>query len=263
MSLTPCRGYKSESVRFRSIKTQLIIFLGLFALFLTISENDWVFLLRLSLAAGAAAAIETLIVFLKRREFIITESSVITGLILGYVLSSDNPWWVAAFASSVAICSKHFIRISQRHIFNPAAFGIFAAILLFGANTQWHGTYLWYIIVPAGLYFSYRIRRIELLVGYFLAALVLFSAQALMQKEPLGNIFGYFSYFFIFVMLVEPKTTPFKPACKIIFGIGVAVMIFFLTEAGARFDTELAALLAGNLFFAVSGKYPVKKEVQA
>jgi Na+-translocating ferredoxin:NAD+ oxidoreductase RnfD subunit len=155
-----------------------------------------------------------------------------------------------------AVSSKHLIRIRARQIFNPAAFGIFLCIILFGAQTQWKGTFLWYIVVPCGLYFVYRIRKFELLFSYATTALALFALQAMRQKVPLSNIFGYLSYFYIFVMLIEPKTTPIKPIGKIIFGASAAVLIFILTEAAVKFDAELAALLTLNLFVPLLNKLP-------
>lgn len=56
-------------------------------------------------------------------------------------------------------------------------------------------------------------------------------------------------------MLIEPKTTPVKPAGKIIFGAAVAILIFILTAAGVSFDVELAALLALNMLVPVLNKF--------
>lgn len=233
-------------INLKSIKTQLIIFLACFALFLSIKEKDAIFLLTTFIAVISAVGVDTLILYLRNRRFTVTESSVISGLIIGYVLASDQPRWIFLLASISAIGSKHIIRIEKKHLFNPAAFGIFLAIILFGTQTQWKGTYLWYILVPAGLYFVYKIRKPEVIIGYGLASLILFGAQAVMQKINLLNMFGYLSYFYIFVMLIEPKTSPIKPLGKLLFGVGVAILVFIFTEMRAKFDAELCALLAFN-----------------
>ena len=230
-----------------SIKTQLIIFLASFAVFLAATSRDYIFILAVIVAVVTAAACDAVFDFFKNKKFVITESSLISGLIIGYVLASDGPWWIFVFASVAAILSKHLIRTSRKHIFNPAALGIFASIILFSSSTQWKGTYSWYIIVPFGLYFVYKIRKLELLGAYAFASLSLFGGQALIQHVPLQNIAGYFNYFFIFIMLIEPQTTPIKLRGKLIFGIGVGALIFILTEWGVRFDAELASLLVLNL----------------
>lgn len=232
--------------RLQSIKTQLIIFLVCFGLYLSLKDKDVIFLFSTFIAVISAITADSVITYLKEKKFLITESSVISGLIIGYVLKSQQPWWLFLAASLIAIGSKHLIRVNKNHLFNPAAFGIFSSILLFSATTQWQGTYLWYIVIPAGIYFVYKIKKVEIIIGYAIAFLVLFGTQAVIQKVNLLNIFGYLSYFYIFVMVIEPKTTPKNSLGKFIFGVGVSILIFILTEIGVRFDVELFALLAFN-----------------
>jgi len=231
----------------KSIKTQLIIYLVCLALFLAIKDKDISFLFTVLVAVISALVIESLILYLKTKTFRITESSVITGLIIGFVLSSDEVWWTFVFASAVAIFSKHLIRFHKKHIFNPAAFGIFLSIILLQASTQWRGTYLWYIVVPFGIYFVNKLKKTGVLIGYALVSLLLFGSQAMLQKVSFWNIFGYLSYFYIFVMVIEPKTTPLKTTGKYLFGAGTVALIFILTGAGVKFDVELFSLLAMNL----------------
>jgi Na+-translocating ferredoxin:NAD+ oxidoreductase RnfD subunit len=190
----------------------------------------------------------------------VTSSSIITGLIIGYVVAADQPAWQFFLACALAIISKYLIVYKKKHIFNPAAFGIFMVLLLFGTATQWKGTYAWYIILPFGIYFAQRLAKIRILAGYFLAAFILFGIQAFAQKTPLGNILNYFSYFYIFVMVIEPKTLPVKPARQLIFGAGIAILIFMLTELKVNFDVELFSLLVLNLAgFLLANKKILKK----
>jgi Na+-translocating ferredoxin:NAD+ oxidoreductase RnfD subunit len=242
----------------KSIKTQLIVYLLCFSAFLFIKDRDTAFIFTTIIAVVSALVIESVILYCKTKIFQVTESSIITGLIIGYVLFSGNPLWIFVFASALAIFSKHIIRIREKHIFNPAAFGIFISTILFGASTQWQGTYLWYILVPFGIYFVYKLKKIEIVIGYMLISLLLFGSQAVLQKVSFWNIFGYFSYFYIFVMVIEPKTTPLKNKGKYLFGTGVAVLIFILTEAGARFDVELLSLLTMNIAVPLINRMPSK-----
>jgi len=244
-----------------SIKTKLIIFLAGFAVFLSVKDKDVAFLLMAIIALISAIITDLSFCYFKYRSFHISESSVISALIIGFVLASDNSWWVIVLASLFAISSKYLIRLNRKHVFNPAAFGIFWSILLFGANTQWKGTFLWFILLPIGLYFTYRIRKLELIIGYLITALGLFGIQAALNKGSLINIFGYLSYFYIFVMLIEPKTTPLQPLAKLVFGIGAAGLIFTFIQAKVRFDSELAALLILNLFVSQLHKIPERREV--
>lgn len=230
----------------KSVKTQLILYLLFFAVFLAIKDKDFVFLFTTLIAVVSALAIEAIILYLKTKAFRITESSIITGLIIGYVLSGDEAWWKFTFAALLAILFKQLIRFRERHVFNPAALGIFLTLILFGVSTQWKGTYVWYILVPFGLYFTQKINKIEVIIGYALISLLLFGTQSLIQKVSFWNIFSYFSYFYIFIMVIEPKTTPLNPIGKYLFGAGTAALVFILTERGVKFDVELFSLLVMN-----------------
>ena len=233
-------------INFKSIKTQLIIFLIALSVYLAITDKDMIFLLSGLLCVVASVVLEACLLLFKKRKLIFPDSAAITGLIIGLVLGSGQSWYIYVLASMLAIASKSLIKVQNKHLFNPAAFGIFIVTLLLAATTQWKGTYQWHILLPAGVYFTYRIRKIELLISYFVVALSLWGIQALLQHTNVLYIFGYFSYFFIFIMLIEPKTTPITRMGKILFGGIVAVGIFILTELGVGVDVELCSLLIGN-----------------
>jgi len=246
-------------INLKPLKNQLVLFLVCFAVTLWAREKNMAFLSAVAIAVIFTAAIESFITYFRERKFVVTASSIISGLIIGFVLSAGQPIGILALASFFAIVSKRLIRVKGRHLFNPAALGIFLTTILFGAQTQWEGTYAWYILVPFGLYFVYKIKKLELMAGYFLASFLLFGVQAVMRHIPLGNIFGYFSYFYVFVMMIEPKTTPIKPLGKLIFGLGIGVIIFILDEVGVKFDAELCALLIMNLAVFGLNKLPMQE----
>ncbi|HTZ11296.1 MAG TPA: RnfABCDGE type electron transport complex subunit D [Candidatus Margulisiibacteriota bacterium] len=246
-------------INLKSVKTQLIIYLSLFAFLLIIQDRDFTFLKVILAALLSAIALESVVLYFKNKRLEITESSIITGLIIGYVLSAEEALWKVILASFAAILSKQILRFKNKHIFNPASFGIFLAIVLSGAYTGWKGTYLWYILIPLGFYFTYKIRKLEVIAGYAVISFLLFGTQAFLQKVPLRDIFGYFSYFYIFVMLIEPKTTPIKPMGKYLFGAGAAALIFILTETGMKFDVELLSLLVMNATVPLLNKLSTRK----
>jgi hypothetical protein len=53
-------------------------------------------------------------------------------------------------------------------------------------------------------------------------------------------------------MVVEPKTSPFGFAGKVLFGIVVSVISFVMYRVNLPFDADLPALLMGNLIFQLS-----------
>ena len=237
------------------MKAKLIIFLALFALYLFFLHKDVFFLTRLVIAIVAAVIADSALLYLKTKKFTITDSSIISGLIIGIVLSSAQPGWIFLAAAVSAILSKRIIRFKERHFFNPAGFGILLAVLLFGASTQWLGADLWYILAPFGFYFVWKMRRLGIIMGYIAAFLALFAAQAVIRGAPLIDILRYQNYFFIFIMLIEPKTTPVSQKGEIIFGTGVAALVFIFTLIGVKFESELAGLLILNIFTPVLNKF--------
>ena len=242
----------------KSVKTQLILYLLFFAIVLSVKDSNLTLLIATLIAVAASVAIESATLYLKTKRLQLTESSIITGLIIGYVVSSDMAWWKIGLAAALAILSKNILRFRGRHVFNPAAFGIFVSTILLGVSTQWMGTYLWYVLIPFGIYFTFRTRKVEIVSGYAVLSLVLFGVQALSQNVPLVNIFGYLSYFYIFIMVIEPKTTPQNLFGKYLFGAGLAAGIFILTEVGVQFDAELLSLLIMNATVPLLNKLPQK-----
>ncbi|MBU3912416.1 MAG: RnfABCDGE type electron transport complex subunit D [Candidatus Omnitrophica bacterium] len=234
-------------MKISSVKVQLGIFLAVFGLCISFLGRDFLLLKGILFGLLCAILADTLINYIKNKKLVITESSLISGLIIGYVISSDLEWWIIGLASILAISSKHLVRFRGRHIFNPAALGIFLTTLSLGVFTQWKAAYAWYIIVPAGLYFIFKIRKFEIVLSYFLVSMILYGAQALMHRVSLLNILGYLNYFFIFIMLIEPRTTPFSRTGKLLFGAGVAILTFIFYQTGVRLEVELLALLCFNL----------------
>ena len=234
-------------MKISSVKVQLSIFLAVFGLYLSFLSRDFLLLKGIVLALLFTVSTDALISYIKNKKLVITESSLVSGLIIGYVLSSDLEWWVIGLAGVLAIASKHFIRFRERHIFNPAALGIFLTTLSLAVFTQWKAAYTWYIIVPAGVYFTLKIRKFDIVLSYFVVSVILYGIQAMMHGASLINILGYLNYFFIFIMLIEPRTTPFSRTGKILFGAGVASLTFLFYERSVRLEVELAALLCFNI----------------
>jgi hypothetical protein len=221
-------------------------------------DHAFFFPVKSIIAVIAAAFIDSLCLFFKTRKFKLTESSLITGLIVGFVLSSDAGTGFFAAVAGLAILSKFLVRFKGKHIFNPAAAGIFLAIVLFKQATQWHGAYSWYIIIPAGFYFTWRIRKLPIVGAYFLAYVIMYGVRAYWLKTPFLDQIVYANYFFIFIMLIEPKTSPFDFKEGAAFGIVVSMVSFILYAAGFPYDADLPALLAGNLAFALWNGRPRK-----
>ena len=233
-------------ISLKSIKVQINLFLAAFAVFLYLKEPSVALLPGFCWAVLFSVLIEALWLLLKTGKLQITDSALTSGLIIGFVLSADSPWWMFLAVTLFAVGLKRVLRFRGKNLLNPAALGIFLAVLLLKGTTEWKGAYEWYLLVPAGLYIVHKIKKLEIVWGYLGMSLLLFIPQALMQGAPLSGIPGYFNFFYIFIMLIEPKTTPPTLWPKIVFGAGAALLVFLLTEWGFRYEPELFALLVMN-----------------
>lgn len=243
-------------INFKSIKVQINLFLAVFAVFLYLKEPRLALLTGFFWAILFSVLIEGIFLLLKTKKFQITDSALTSGFIIGYVLAAESPWWMFLVVAAFTVGLKRFLRFHGKNLLNPAALGIFLAVLLLKGFTEWKGAYEWYILIPAGLYIVNKIKKTEVVWGYFGMSLALFIPQALAQGASLLDIPGYFNYFFIFIMLIEPKTTPPTRWPKVAFGAGVALLVFLLTEWGFRYEPELFALLVLNALVPFINKIP-------
>jgi enediyne biosynthesis protein E5 len=247
-------------VKAPSFKMQLAGFLAVFAAYLSWTFQEISFLFALLIAVGSALCFDAGAVFLKTKKIKLSESALISGLIIGYVLSSAQPWWIFSVAAFFAIASKQFLCWNRKHLLNPAAFGILLTVLIFKAFIAWNGADLWYALVPFGIYFAWKARKLEMVGVYVLVGGLLSGAEALLKGEPLGLSFlGYQNFFFIFIMLIEPKTTPIRRMGKALFGAGVAAGVFLLIAMGIPMRAELYSLLAFNLMVPLLNKLPIEE----
>ena len=217
-------------------------------------------------ATLACAIIEIAIVkYYQKQKFRIPFSGIITGLIIGCVAPINVPLLPILVACAIAIASKFFIKVKSANVFNPAALGLLALGLL-SIGSSWWGTSsvnvygvalsLSIVLVIA----AYECRRLPLAFSFIIASVALSIAAS---PIGLGNatvaILGV-NYFFAFLMLTEPKTSPPKKVAQAVYGIYVAVLYFALITLLAHSSiyfgalSIFAALLIGNITYAIYRK---------
>lgn len=246
-------GVKTRMKKY-SFKIQLCIFLFIFLVFLSVRGGNTALIVKAAIALGASALTDSLLTLVRNKRLILTESSLVTGLIIGFVLSSSTAWWVFCLAAALAITSKYMLRIRGRHIFNPAGFGLFVVLLIFKEQTSWQGAYYWYIVAPLGLYFAWRIKRLCIVSSYYITTILLYGFQAYIQRRPFIEEILYINHFFVFIMLIEPKTSPIAMKEKSIFGFLAGVLMFILYATRFPYGAELPALLVSNALYALARK---------
>ncbi len=210
-------------------------------------------------------------IFLKK-EARFPASAVITGIIIGSIAPLNAPLAAIFVAAVVAIASKYVLRINKRHIFNPATLGLLVSLFAFRLGDMWWaaaaGISVLGFAVPLTLALivaNYKAGKLKVAVPFLLATALLYAATGFV-RVPLtaSGILTFAStmpYYFAFIMLSEPKTSPNAPKEQVIFGMAVAAVYFLLDFSHVRFPFFIA-LLAGNLAYSLhrSGFFTQKKQ---
>ncbi len=154
------------------------------------------------------------------------------------LLLKTNFLWVAALAAFISIASKFLIRIKGKHIFNPSALGIVAAIFLTGnawfSPGQWgSSTVILFGVCCLGIIVTTRVQKLDTSLAFLgTFAALLFARQIIYLGWPLDFFVQSIStgslLLFSFFMITDPKTTPNHTAARIIWSALVAAAAFYL-----------------------------------
>ena len=236
-----------------------IIFLGLF-LVLGVSTRDWTVQSNLILVVIASCVVtqwilSSLVEYNKRQDEyspieiysklnilispkVLTSlrSALITSLGLCLLLRSNNPQTMA-IAGCLAIASKFLFRYHNKHFFNPANFGIIAALTL--TNDAWvspgqWGTDWWYLLLFLGLggVVLKQVGRWDTSIAFLLSYGGLEAARNIWlgwswdvwQHQFMSGSLLLFALF----MLTDPRSIPNSLKGRLVWSIAIALSTFIL-----------------------------------
>jgi enediyne biosynthesis protein E5 len=156
------------------------------------------------------------------------------------LLLKTNFWWVAVFAAFISILSKYIIRINDKHIFNPSALGIVAAILLTGKAWvnpgQWgSGMVILFAVLCLGFIVVTKVQNLSASLSFLgVFAGLIFMRQIIYLGWPMDYFLQSIStgslLLFSFFMITDPKTTPNHSIAKIIWCAAIAAVAFYLAS---------------------------------
>mgnify|MGYP000170864867 CR=1 FL=1 len=181
------------------------------------------------------------------------ESDLITALILALILNPASDlagFFLLAAAGSIAMISKYLLVIGRRHVFNPAALGALTVGPLLGFYASWWVglSTLTPIILLGGMLIVRKMRR-YLMVSVFMSlylAIVAVETQG-GSSQIINSWWTVLTaspvLFFVYVMLLEPLTSPKRPYRASAYA-GLVALMYGLPGLGLAPE---AALLIGNL----------------
>jgi Na+-translocating ferredoxin:NAD+ oxidoreductase RnfD subunit len=246
----------------RSPKGYLTVALLALALLATPSAGTTAALDETVLAVAGAVAIELLIVRVTAGTWRFPGSAMLTGLIVGLVLTPHLAWYVPVTASAAAIISKHVLRLGRSHTFNPAAAGLLAVYVLFASGQSWWGGLpdlpapAIPLLIVAGYLVANRANKLPATLAFLGSYLALCTATALLGGSSLvADLFRppfiNAALFFGFFMATDPPTSPVQFGQQVWFGSIVAAIGFvtYIATGGSLYFL-LAGALAGNAVYA-------------
>lgn len=216
-----------------------ILYLSIF-LYYGINELSWeVSTLQIVSVIGSAVGTQMIWTKITGGKYNSWKSALITALGLCLLLKSTS-LLTLILAAVLAISSKFVIRIKNKHLFNPANFGIIISILVFQdawiSPGQWGSSalFLFALSVLGGI-ILFKIGRLETSI-VFLGSLFLmeYFRTVVYQGWEMDVLFHKFSsgtlLLFAFFMITDPMTIPNARKSRVIWSLILAGATFFLTN---------------------------------
>ncbi len=214
-------------------KIQLLITLLLIFLSAVINNPSILPVRNLLLILLTAITTEYICLKIRKISFFFPSAAIVSALIVTLLIAPNLPLYDILLTAILTIAAKNFLRLRSRHIFNPAALGLFVLSLLFHHNISWWAVsfqmptvsniaslFFFLVLLTPGLISMVRMRRYKITLSFLLLYV---TTTSLISTAPLFTLlFDPTTLFFSLVMLPEPMTTPNKPKRQIAFGAFVA-----------------------------------------
>src|SRR5580700_1752283 len=191
----------------------------------------------LATAVLVAAAIDLLVLRKIRGAWEFPSGAVLTGLIIAMILTPQEPWYVAACTSAIAIASKYIARTRSANVFNPAALALVATFYIFNTGQSWWGAlpeitpWALLLLAATGLFITDRVNKFPLALVFLGVYFGLFTLTTYVS-EP-GKVAEVFrapdlhaTLFFAFFILTDPPTSPVRYPDQIVCAVLVALVSF-------------------------------------
>ncbi len=243
----------------RTPKGQLLVVLLLLALPAMIVAGFPLAARTLVSAALAAALLDAGILRIRKGRWTFPDGALLTGLLIGMILTVREPWWVAAGTSAIAIASKYVVRGRTANVFNPAALALVLAFFFFDASQSWwgalpdaHPAALAAVILLGG-YITLQNNKAPAVLTFLGVHFLLFTLIAL-GDDPMAaaQIFRspdlHAALFFALFMVTDPPTSPPKHRDQFVYGVIVALGSFAAFILTGAVYYLLAGLLLANVW---------------
>jgi Na+-translocating ferredoxin:NAD+ oxidoreductase RnfD subunit len=244
----------------RTPKGQLLCIFGLLLLIAAPFEGGLAVLPNLLAGGIAACTVDVAFTYWERRRWIVPTSALLSGLIVAFILGTQEPWQVVAWVAGFASVTKHVIANRREHIFNPAALALLLSVVIFGSGQSWWGALgdlpeaVAVVLVATGVFIVERLNKFPMVLTFLAAYFVGFAVAAWVNASAVAEMFRapflQSVLFLAFFMLTDPPTSPNRFADQVWFGLVAAVVAVASQLLGVGQVYLLLAVLAANVFLA-------------
>ena len=186
------------------------------------------------------------------------ESVYITALILALIITpvsiTDGAGiWFLVWAAVWAMASKFLLAVDRKHFFNPAAIAVVITAFFMGQYASWWvggNIPMMAFVIIGGLLITRKIQRFDFVIAFFAAAIasILLTSTAGNPIATLEKAFVHAPlFFFAFIMLTEPLTTPPTRELRIAYGLFVGFLFAPTIHLWSVYSTPELALVVGNV----------------
>ncbi len=188
-------------------------------------------------------------------------SALLSGLIIFFILSTNESLMVVAWTSCFAILAKRIVRTSREHIFNPAALALVWAPIAFGSGESWWGgladlSWAWIALLLAlGAFTADRLNKFPLVLTFLAAYFGFFTLASLVYPQGVAEMFRepflQAALFLAFFMLTDPPTSPNRYGDQAWYGLVAALGAGAAQLLGAGQVFLLLGVLVANGVLAI------------
>jgi glycine betaine catabolism B len=210
---------------------------------------------------GFLLAVSWLVNWIFARTFKVAanvESVYISALILALIIppiKSYNDLWFLGWAAVLAMASKYILAINRKHIFNPVALAVALTYFTLNQSASWwvgDASMLLFVLL-GGLLVVRKLGRSDLVLSFMISTVATGLVLSLFAgSNLLGNMQKVFLYsplfFFAFLILTEPLTTPPTHTSRIVYGALVGFLFSPQVHFGSFYITPELAILMGNVY---------------
>ena len=246
----------------RTPKTQIGFLLTLIFITAFFNNPSSKVILIFALSVGSTLLFDLLFLKIRGVKPFFPSAALVSGSIIGLLTSPLANWYIPIVIAALAMFSKNFLRFGNRHVFNPAALGLFAGAVILEIPVSWWAVsfqqfriqnpefIIYFLILLSPAFVSMvKMKRYRITLSFLITYAVL--TQFLNLNSSILNLIpDPTTLFFSTVMLTEPMTSPNNYKKQVIFGAFVGFLALTMSLWNfMTIDPFIPALLIGNAVF--------------